>query len=331
MGNVRAKAVRIQGKGDVDVLSVQELEVAGPGPSEILVEVAAAGLNRADLLQRMGMYPAPPGVPADVPGLEYAGTVAATGAAVTGLKVGDRVMGITGGGAMATHLTVHAREAIPVPKDMSLTDAAAIPEVFLTAYDALVVQGGMKMGQVVLIHAAGSGIGTAAIQLVRAAGARAFGTARSAAKLERCTALGMERGLHVQDGAFAKELLELTSGRPADLVLDTVGAAYLGENLSALAPLGTIVVIGLLGGAKGDLLLGALMAKRARIVGSVLRSRPLEDKAALSQDFIQHVLPGFAAGRLRPVVDRVMPMTEVGDAHTYLASNESFGKVVLAW
>jgi putative PIG3 family NAD(P)H quinone oxidoreductase len=329
--SIRARAVRIEGKGDVDVLALGELSVPEPGASELLVEVAAAGLNRADLLQRMGFYPAPPGVPPDVPGLEYAGTVSAVGDAVDGFRVGDRVMGIVAGGAMATHLTVHAREAIPVPAGMSLADAAAIPEVFLTAYDGLARQGGMAMGQVVLIHAAGSGIGTAAIQLAREAGARPFGTARSAGKLERCRELGMEGGIHVEEGRFAKALVEAAEGRAADVILDTVGAAYLGENVAAVASGGTIVVIGLLGGAKGELALAALLARRARIIGSVLRSRPLEEKATLSQDFIRHVLPGLQSRRLRPVVDRVIPMTDIREAHRYMASNESFGKIVLAW
>jgi putative PIG3 family NAD(P)H quinone oxidoreductase len=329
--SITASAVKIEGKGDVDVLALGELSVPEPGPSELLVEVAAAGLNRADLLQRMGFYPAPPGVPSDVPGLEYAGTVSAVGDNVDDFRVGDQVMGIVGGGAMATHLTVHAREAIPVPVGMSLTDAAATPEVFLTAYDGLARQGGMAMGQVVLIHAAGSGIGTAAIQLAREAGARAFGTARSAGKLERCQELGMESGIHVQEGKFAEALVKATEGRAADVILDTVGAAYLAENVAAVATGGAIVVIGLLGGAKGELALGALLAKRARIIGSVLRSRPLEEKAALSQDFIKHVLPGLQARRLRPVVDRVIPMSDIREAHRYMASNESFGKIVLAW
>jgi len=329
--NIMARAVKIEGKGGVDVLALGELSVPAPGPSELLVEVAAAGLNRADLLQRMGFYPAPPGVPSDVPGLEYAGTVSAVGDTVNDFRLGDHVMGIVGGGAMATHLTVHAREAIPVPVGMSLTDAAAIPEVFLTAYDGLTRQGGMAMGEVALIHAAGSGIGTAAIQLAREAGARAFGTARSAGKLERCQELGMDGGIHVQEGKFAEALVKATDGRAADVILDTVGAAYLAENVAAVATGGTIVVIGLLGGAKGELALGTLLAKRARIVGSVLRSRPLEEKAALSQDFIKHVLPGLKARRLRPVVDRIIPMSDIREAHRYMASNESFGKIVLAW
>lgn len=328
---VKARAVTITGKGGVEVLAMGTLEVRAPGPGEVLVEIAAAGLNRADLLQRMGFYPAPPGAPADVPGLEYAGTVAEVGLGVTEVSVGDRVMGIAAGGGMASHITVHARETIPVPQGMSLTDAAAIPEVFLTAYDALQRQGELRMGQVVLLHAVGSGIGTAAVQLVKHAGGRAFGTARTQDKLDRCQELGLSGGIHVSEGNFAKQLAELTGGRLADLVLDTVGGAYLAENVRALALGGRLVVIGLLGGAKAELPLGLLLAKRASVRGSVLRSRPLEEKAALAQDFIAHVLPGFEAGALRPVVDRVMPMADVAEAHGYMANNENVGKVVLRW
>lgn len=328
---VTAKAVTINGKGGVEVLAMGTLEVREPGPGEVLVEVAAAGLNRADLLQRMGYYPAPPGAPPNVPGLEYAGRVAELGAGVSGLSVGDAVMGIAAGGGMASHITVHGREVIPVPEGMSLTDAAAIPEVFLTAYDALQLQGGLRTGQVVLLHAVGSGIGTAALQLVARAGARAFGTARTADKLDKCLGLGLAGGIHVQDGAFAEQLKALSGGRMADLILDTVGGAYLGENIRALALGGRLVVIGLLGGAKAELPLGLLLAKRASVHGSVLRSRPLEEKAALAQDFIVHVLPGFEDGSLRPVIDRVMPMADVAAAHTYLATDETLGKVILAW
>lgn len=329
-----ARAVVIEGKGDVEVLRIGTLEVPAPGAGELLVEVAAAGLNRADTLQRRGLYPAPKGVPANVPGLEYAGTVAEVGAGVSEFAVGDRVMGIVGGGGMASQLVVHAREAIRVPDGMSLTDAAAIPEVFLTAYDALFVQAGLGMGQTVLLHAVGSGIGTAALQLARAVSAHPIGTSRTAEKLERCAALGLGIGDGLAVGAdkrFADQVRSRTGGRGADVILDTVGAAYLSENVAALAAQGTLVVIGLMGGASAELALAGLLQKRARVQGSVLRSRPLEEKASLAQAFARAALPLFERGVLRPVVDCVMPMAEVRQAHLRMEKNETFGKIVLSW
>ena len=327
----RAKAVKIVGKGGPEVLQLGDLEVREPGAGELLVEVAAAGLNRADILQRRGFYPAPAGVPADVPGLEYAGRVAQVGEGVDDFRVGDPVMGIVGGGGMATHLCVHAREAIRAPQGMDLADAAALPEVFLTAYDALFVQAKVTLGEVVLIHAAVPTPLPAAVQLARGGGARPVGTSRSQSKLDRCRELGLEDGICVSDGRFADALQQQTGGRLADVVLDTVGAAYLAENIKALATGGRMVVIGLLGGAKGELPLGALLPKRASLCGTVLRSRPLEDKAVLAQRVTRELLPLFERGALRPVVDSVMPMAEVQQAHQRMESNESFGKIVLTW
>ena len=330
---LQARAVIIEGKGEVDVLRIAALAVREPGPGELLVEVAAAGLNRADTLQRRGFYPAPPGVPANVPGLEFAGTVAQLGPDVSGFAVGDRVMGIVGGGGMASHLVVHAREAIRVPEAMSLTDAAAVPEVFLTAYDALFAQAGLTMGQSVLLHSIGSGVGTAALQLARAVSARPLGTSRTQDKLERCRELGLAPGdgILVTEKRFAAQVLERTGGRGADVILDTVGAAYLGENLNALAGQGTLVVIGLMGGASAELALGALLQRRARVVGSVLRSRPLEEKAALAQAFSREVLPLLERGVVKPVVDSVLPMADVREAHRRMEQNDTFGKIVLSW
>jgi putative PIG3 family NAD(P)H quinone oxidoreductase len=328
---LEARAVKITDKGGVEALSLGTLQVRDPGPGEVRVAVAAAGLNRADILQRRGFYPAPPGAPADVPGLEFAGTVEALGDGVTERAVGDRVMGIAGGGGMATHIVVHARETIAVPDGMELADAAAIPEVFLTAYDALFLQGDFGMGQTALLHAVGSGIGTAAVQLVRAVGGRSLGTSRTADKLERCAALGLDHGLLVTDKRFADAVRDTTGGAGADVALDTIGAAYLAENLKALSPRGRLVIIGLMGGATGEIPLGLVLQKRLRIQGTVLRSRPLEEKAALAQRFEAEVLPLFDRGLLKPVLDRVMPMNDIAEAHTRMESNESFGKIVMAW
>jgi NADPH:quinone reductase len=328
---VQARAVVIEGKGDVDVLKLGELEVRSPGPGELLVEVAAAGLNRADTLQRRGAYPAPKGVPANVPGLEYAGTVLEVGDGVSAFARGARVMGIVGGGGMATHVVVHEREAIPVPKALSLEQAAAIPEVFLTAYDALFAQAQLGIGQVVLLHAVGSGIGTAALQLARATGARPIGTSRSEAKLQRCKELGLEHAILTSDKRFAARVHELSAGHGADVILDTVGAGYLSENIAALALQGRLVLIGLMAGATAELSLGTLLSKRAHVMGSVLRSRKLEEKAALSQAFIRDVLPLIEAGKIAPVIDRVLPMAEIAKAHQLMESNDSFGKIILSW
>lgn len=302
-----------------------------PGAGELLVDVVAAGVNRADLLQRKGLYPAPPGVPANIPGLEYAGIVSAVGEGVLSHRVGDRVMGIVGGGAMATQLLTHEREAIPVPNGMSFEDAAAIPEVFLTAFDALFEQGGLQPFETVLIHAVGSGVGTAALQLAKAAGGSTIGTSRSPAKLERCASLGLDEGIVTLKGGFASAVKEFTGGRGVPLILDTIGAAYAEENVRSLAQKGRLVVVGLLGGAEGPIPLGLFLQKRARLIGTVLRSRPLEEKALLAQRFIREVLPLFSSGKLRPVVDTVMPMEAIEEAHRLLESNATFGKVVLTW
>lgn len=328
---VEAKAVRIVGKGDVDVLQLGSLQVPDPGPSELLVRVAAAGLNRADTLQRRGFYPAPPGVVPDVPGLEYAGHVERVGPGVRDFAVGDAVMGIVGGAAMATHLVVHEREALRVPQGMPIEEAAAVPEVFLTAYDALFPQAQLSMSELLLIHAVGSGVGTAALQLGVCAGARVVGTSRSEDKLTRCSALGLDEGICVKDKTFAKALAAKSGGAGADVIVDLVGAAYLAENIAALALRGRVVVVGLLGGATAELPLGALLAKRGQIFGTVLRSRNLEEKATLAQAFTRHALPLFAAGKLKPIVDSVMPMSDVRDAHKRMESNDSFGKIVLRW
>lgn len=326
-----SRAVRIDGAGGVEVLSIVDHQVRDPGPGEVRVQVAAAGLNRADILQRRGFYPAPKGVVADVPGLEYSGTVEAVGEGVTDWQPGQRVMAIAGGGAMAEYIVAHERELIAVPDGLDLHHAAAVPEVFLTAYDALSVQGGMAMGDNVLLHSVGSGVGTAALQLALASGARPIGTSRTHAKLDRCTELGLVDAVCVTDATFAPRVAELTGGAGADIILDTVGAAYLEQNVKALAKRGRLIVVGLLGGVKGMANLGALLAKRATIVGTVLRSRSLEEKIALAQRFAKHVVPLLAAGKLRPIVDDVMPMQDVAAAHQRMESNETFGKLVLRW
>lgn len=328
---VKARAVRIKEAGGPEVLSLGEVEVRDPGVDEVRVRVRAAGLNRADVMQRRGFYPAPPGVAPDVPGLEYAGEVEAVGAAVRDVAAGDRVMGIVGGGAMATSVVVHHREVIPVPEAMSLEDAAAVPEVFITAWDALFAQARVTLGTTVLVHAVGSGVGTAATQLLRAAGARSLGTARTAAKLEACKAYGLDAGIHVTDGRFTDAVRAHTDGRGVDVVLDCVGAAYLAENVESLAPKGVMILLGLMGGVLGELPLGQVLARRLTVRGSVMRARTLEEKIATAQTFRRAVLPLLASGAVRPVVDAVLPMEQVAEAHARMERNETLGKLVLRW
>ena len=327
-----ARAVRIKEPGGPEVLHIDRVPVDDPGAGQVLVEVAAAGLNRADLMQRRGLYPAPPGVPADVPGLEFAGRVAAVGDGVTSFTSGDAVMGIVGGGAMATHLLVHERELIRVPEGLALSHAAAIPEAFLTAYDALFAQADLAAGEHVLVHAVASGVGTAALQLARLAGARVIGTSRTEEKLDRCAELGLPHAVHVKGGKFAEPARELTGGHGVEVVLDLIGGAYLEENLAALAVRGRMVTLGLMGGREANFPMGALLRKRLTLHGSVLRSRPLEEKAALAQTFARRIAPLFGeGGALQPVVDEVMPMTEIAEAHARMEKNDTFGKLVLSW
>lgn len=327
---IESRVVTIEGKGGPEVLSLTTRETRDPGPSEVRVTVRAAGLNRADSLQRKGFYPAPPGAPADIPGLEFAGEVESVGPGVRHAKVGDRVMGIVAGGGMATHLVVHERELVPIPKNLDFVQAAAIPEVYATVFDALVVQASCGLGSRVLLHAVGSGIGTAAIQLVRAFGGISIGTSRSASKLERCLELGLDHAVHGGDGGFAIGVREVMPDG-VDVILDTVGASYLEQNVEVLATGGTIVTIGLLGGAKGTLALGTLLAKRGSIRGSTLRARPLEEKASLAARMRTELVPLFERGTLKPVVEEALPMERIREAHTRLDANETFGKLVLTW
>lgn len=325
-----AKAIRIRESGGPEVLEVGEIEVRSPGPSQVLVEVAAAGLNRADCLQRRGFYPAPPGVPADVPGLEIAGVVESVGDSVTTWKPGDRVMGIVGGGAMATRVLTEAAELMSIPEALSFSEAAAVPEAFLTAYDATVLQGGLARGQAVLLHAVASGVGTAAIQLASVIGAASVGTSRTAEKLTRCKDLGLTHAVLVEDGQFADQV-KAAAPKGVNVILDTIGAAYLPQNVQVIAKQGRIIVIGLMGGVKGELNLGLLLARRASVHGSVLRSRSTEEKAALTKSFTDEMLGRFAKGELKPIIDDTLPMSEIQAAHRRMDANETFGKLVLTW
>lgn len=326
------KAVRITEPGGPEVLKLGELPAPEPGPSEVQVRVRATALNRADLLQIMGLYPAPPGFPADVPGLEYAGEVTAVGAKAQRFQVGDRVMGLVGSGAFAEQVVVHEREAIRIPDGMDFTQAAAIPEAFITAYDALVLQGGLRGAETVLIHAVASGVGTAGSQLAAAFGATVIGTARTAEKLVTCKALGVHHGVLVSgEPAFADEVRALSGGRGVDVVLDLVGGNYLEQTIQALAPLGRIIVVGLMGGMSAEVNLAALLGKRGRLFATSLRSRGVEEKIGVALALERQVLPLFARGLLRPVIDTVLPMAEIQRGFARMAENATVGKVVLTW
>jgi NADPH:quinone reductase-like Zn-dependent oxidoreductase len=243
--------------------------------------------------------------------------------------MGDRVFGLVGGGAYAEQATVHARALAKIPAGMSFTDAAAIPEAFITAYDAMVTQARLGAGERVLIHAVGSGVGTAAVQIARAIGARSIGTARGADKIERAKTLGLDDGVVARDGRFADAVTKLTGGAGVDVILELVGGAYVAEDLACVALKGRIALVGIMGGPRVDFDLGALMRKRADMFGTMLRARPLEEKIAATRAFARHVVPLFERGLLRPVVDRVLPLDKAAEAHVAMAANEGFGKIVL--
>lgn len=322
------RAIAITEPGDEDVLALVERPAPEPEAQQVRVRVAFVGVNRADLLQRRGMYPAPPGAPPDIPGLEYAGVVDAVGPAASALRPGDRVYGIVPGGAYAEQLVVHEREAAKIPSELSLELAAAIPEAFITAYDALVLRGGLRPGERVLIHAAGSGVGTAAVQVAKALGCNVTGTSRTASKLERARALGLDVALHVP----SEQALEAALGRgePFDVALDLVGGPYLPATLPAMASKGRVVLVGLTGGAHAGVNLATVLTKRLSIVGTVLRSRPLEEKIQAADLLRRTLTPWLARGMIKPVVERTFPMERAADAHRLVASNETFGKVLLS-
>src|SRR5271155_389883 len=318
------RAIVIREPGGPEVLELRELPVPKPSRGEARVRVRAAAVNRADLLQRLGKYPAPPGAPKDIPGLEIAGDVDAIGDGVTELARGDRVFGLVGGGAYAEYVVVHARTMARLGDSIAFVDAPAIPEAFLTAWDAIMDQGRLVAGQTILIHAVGGGVGTAAVQIAHCVGARALGTSRSADKIERARKLGLAEGVVVTEGLFAAEVLALSDGLGVDVILDLVGGAYVPQDLECIRHKGRILVVSTMAGTQTEVDLGLLMRKRAKISGSMIRSRPLEEKIALAQTLERNLLPLFVRGLMHPVVDRVLPLEQAAEAHRLMQSNESF-------
>ncbi len=322
------KAVVIRQHGGVEALEIAEVETPNASSDRVRVRVRATALNRADVLQRMGRYPAPPGAPAEIPGLEFAGEVDELGPEVREWKVGDRVFGICGGGAHAEYVVVPASHLAAIPSNLDWEQAAAVPEVFITAHDALFTQAGLQPGETVLIHAAGSGVGTAAIQLVSAVSAIPIGASRTADKLQRAKELGLARTFIVEKDPNV--LIEALSGeRGIDVVLDLVGGAYFDANLRVMSRLGRIILVGTTSGSKATLDYGLMMSKRLTIKGTVLRARSVEEKATATRLFAQNVVPLLASGRVKPVIDRSFDLSEIRAAHLRMESNESFGKIVL--
>lgn len=325
------KAVCITEHGGPGVLELREVSDPEPGPDEVLVRVRATALNRADLLQRRGLYPAPPGAPREIPGLEFAGEVVAAGERVGTTGPGERVMGLLGGGGYAEKVVTREDMILPVPDALSFIEAAAVPEVFLTAYDALFRQGRMGPGERVMIHTAGGGVGTAALQLARVGGASLIVGTASGPKLGSIGEAGLPLDVAVdrREESFCRAVERATVGSGVDLILDTVGASYWADNVASLARRGRIVLVGLLGGREAEVDLGELLRKRVTVVGTVLRSRSAAEKANLNREFRARILPLLADGRIRPVVDRTFPVAAAADAHRYMADDRNFGKIVL--
>ncbi len=322
------KAVLVDESGDERSLRLGEAPDPKLAPGELRIQVAATALNRADVLQRRGLYPPPPGA-SPILGLECAGTVSEVAPDVEGWRVGERAMALLAGGGYAEQVAVSAGSAMRVPERLSLEEAAAVPEVFLTAFLNLFQLGGLPEGGSALVHGGGSGVGTAAIQLVKEAGARILVTAGSRDKCERCRVLGADVAVDYREEDFLEAVRAATDARGVDVVLDSIGAPYLERNLKSLAVGGRLVLIGLMGGAKAELVLGILLARRLQILGSTLRSRPPRDKAEIVAAFEARFGPALREGRIRPVVDRVLPLAQASEAHRLLEASEHFGKIVL--
>lgn len=331
------KAVYIKEFGGAENLEIREVEdLPKPTGNQVLVRVKASALNRADIVQRQGFYSAPKGYPERIPGLEFAGEVAEIGENVQNFKTGDRVFGITAGGGQAEFLLTEADTLAEIPEKLSFTEAAAVPEAFITAHDAIFTNGNLQEKETLLIHAVGSGVGLAALQLAKAKNIKVLGTSRTAEKLEKCEEFGLDQGIITETKSinenpkiFAELIQNLTDGKGVDVILDLVGAVYFSANLESLALKGRLILVGLTGGRTAEFNLGTALMKRAKIIGTVLRSRSNAEKAEATSRFIKEVLPLFESGKIKPNIDRIFDFQEIRTAHEYLESNESFGKVVI--
>ena len=322
-------AIVITKPGDPDVLQWIEVPDPVPGPGEVLVDVVASGVNRADLMQRQGFYPPPPGAP-PYPGLECSGTVAAVGSGVTGWRLGDAVCALLAGGGYAEKVAVPAGQLLPAPASVSLVHAAALPETACTVYSNVFLIAGLKAGETLLVHGGASGIGTTAIQLAKQAGATVAVTAGSAQKLGSCRELGADITINYRDEDFVQKIKDATDGRGADVILDIIGAKYLDRTLDALATDGRIAIIGMQGGRKAELDMGKLMTKRGAISCTTLRARPAEQKAAIVSAVRENVWPLVEAGAIRPVVYRELPFAEAAEAHRIMTASTHTGKILLS-
>jgi len=322
------RAVTIPTPGDADALVLDEVPTPEVAAGEVLVQVVAAGVNRADLMQRQGFYPPPPGASA-YPGLEVSGTISALGSDAGDWSVGDQVCALLSGGGYAEQVAVPAAQLLPVPAGVSLVDAAALPEVVSTVWSNVFMTANLRPGQTILIHGGSSGIGTMAIQLARAVGARTAVTAGTSVKLEACRELGAEILVNYRDQDFVEVLKDATHGAGADVILDNIGARYLSRNVDALAVNGRLVIIGLQGGVKAELDINALLRKCGAVIATSLRGRPPTEKAAIVAAVREHVWPLLESGQVKPVVHRAFPLAQAADAHRLLEAGANIGKVLL--
>lgn len=322
------KAVMRSGDGGPEVLKLGDVPIPQPTETQLLVDVQATALNRVDLIQRRGGYPPPHGE-SEILGLEIAGTVSEMGTNATGFKNGDRIFGLVGGGGYAEKTVIDCRMAMSIPDEWSFEQAAAVPEVFFTANENIFTLSRLAAGETILIHAGGSGVGTAGIQIAHHAGARVFVTAGSSDKIERCVKLGAIAGINYKKSDFVTEIERLTDGAGVDVVLDFIGGPYLTRNLQILKTKGRLSQVGLLGGATTEIDLGMVMRKRLQIIGSVMRPQSLKEKVAITQQFVERWLPELKTGKIKPVIDTIFPLSQADKAHAYMEANRNFGKIIL--